>query len=67
MVAAFEEASGVKIPYKIVERRPGDIAASYADPSKANQELGWTTRLGLKEMCADSWRWQSMNPQGYEK
>ena len=66
VVAAFERASGRKIPYRISARRPGDIATSYADPSKARGELGWAAARGLAEMCADAWRWQSDNPQGYE-
>ncbi len=65
MVEAFEKASGKKIPYKIVERRPGDIAACYAGTERAKNELGWTAEKGLEEMCADSWRWQSANPEGY--
>ncbi len=65
MVKAFEGASGRKIPYKIAPRRAGDIAQCYADPSLARRELGWQAERGLKEMCEDSWRWQSMNPQGY--
>ena len=64
-VAAFEKASGRKVPYKIAPRRPGDIPACYADPAKANRELGWRATRGLDEMCADSWRWQTMNPEGY--
>lgn len=65
LVRAFEAASGRTIPYEIVGRRPGDIAASYADASKAARELGWRAVRGLAEMCADSWRWQSQNPDGY--
>jgi UDP-glucose 4-epimerase len=65
VVAAFERASGRKIPYRIVERRPGDVAITYADPSRANRELGWVAERGLDEMCADAWRWQSANPEGY--
>lgn len=65
IVHAFEKANGVKIPYKIVGRRAGDIAACYSDPSKAREALGWETKRGLPEMCADSWRWQSMNPNGF--
>jgi UDP-glucose 4-epimerase len=65
VVAAFERACGRKIPYQITARRPGDIAATYADPQKAQRELGWSARLGLDEMCADSWRWQWANPNGY--
>ncbi len=67
MVRAFEEASGRKIPYRITERRPGDIAACYADPAKAKELLGWKAKRDLKKMCEDSWRWQSMNPKGYEE
>ena len=67
VVAAFEKACGRKIPYKIVKRRPGDIAACYADPDKAKRELGWSADRGLEEMCADIWRWQSANPDGYEQ
>ena len=67
IVAAFEKASGVKIPYDIMPRRAGDIATVYADPTKALTELGWKVSLGIDEMCADSWRWQSGNPDGYSK
>lgn len=66
VVSAFEKASGKKIPYKIVGRRPGDIASCYADPAKANRELGWSAERDIDEMCADAWRWQSDNPNGYE-
>ncbi len=65
MLHAFEKAVGHEIPYKIVDRRPGDIAECYADPSYAYEVLGWKAELGLDEMCADSWRWQSANPNGY--
>lgn len=65
IVSAFEKASGVEIPHKIVDRRPGDVAICYADPSKAKQELGWTAERGIEEMCRDSWRWQKNNPEGY--
>ena len=65
MVKMFEEVSGKKIPYKITPRRPGDIATCYADPSLAEELLGWKAQRGLREMCEDSWRWQSMNPNGY--
>lgn len=65
MVNAFAKITGRSIPYKIVERRPGDIAACYADPSKAENELGWSAGKGIDEMCEDSWRWQSNNPEGY--
>jgi UDP-glucose 4-epimerase len=67
MVRAFSEASGKRIPYKFVERRPGDIAACYADPSKSQKELGWKAQKGISQMCEDSWRWQSNNPNGYDK
>jgi UDP-glucose 4-epimerase len=65
MVRAFEEASGRKIPYRIGGRRPGDIAICYADPHLANEELRWQAERGIEEMCADAWRWQSANPEGY--
>jgi UDP-glucose 4-epimerase len=66
MIEAFSKASGREIPYRFADRRPGDIAACYADSSKAEVELGWTARRGIGEMCADAWRWQKNNPQGYE-
>ena len=65
VVNAFSRASGKPVPYKIVSRRPGDIAACYANPQKANEELGWKAEKGIEEMCEDSWRWQSKNPKGY--
>lgn len=65
VVRAFEGASGQKIPYEVVERRPGDAATSFADPSKANQELGWKAEYDLTRMCEDVWRWQSRYPNGY--
>jgi len=65
VVGAFEKACGKKIPYKIVGRRDGDIAVCYADPSKANTELGWAAKRGIEEMCRDTWRWQLNNPRGY--
>jgi UDP-glucose 4-epimerase len=67
MVKAFEKASGKKVPYKIVARRSGDIAECWADPAKAKEELGWEAELNLEDMCNDGWRWQSQNPEGYEK
>ena len=67
MVKAFSKASNKEIPYKIVGRRPGDIAMCYANPAKAKIELGWEAKYKLDEMCEDSWRWQSSNPNGYEK
>lgn len=66
MVKAFSKASGKEIPYRISGRRPGDIAECYADPSKAANELGWRAEKSIEEMCADSWRWQLANPNGYE-
>lgn len=65
VVKAFEKASGKKIPYIIGPRRDGDIATCYSDPSKALKELGWKAERGIEEMCEDSWRWQSQNPNGY--
>ncbi len=64
-LAAFGKASGRKIPYRVVDRRPGDIAACYADPSLANRELGWQSEKDLAAMCTDAWRWQVNNPEGY--
>ena len=66
VVTAFEKASGVKVPYKIVDRRPGDLATVYSDPAKAKAELNWTAERTLDDMCADSYRWQHQNPNGYE-
>ncbi len=66
VVNAFVEATGQKVPYVIKERRPGDIATCYADATKAKEELGWVAERELKEMCEDSWRWQSNNPNGFE-
>ncbi|MDE6589480.1 MAG: GDP-mannose 4,6-dehydratase, partial [Oscillospiraceae bacterium] len=63
---AYEKACGHELPYVIEARRPGDIAACYADPAKARDELGWTAELGIEEMCASSWKWQSSNPNGYK-
>ncbi len=65
LLHAFEEACGKKIPYQIDERRPGDIAQCYANPEKAKKELSWEATRGVKEMCEDSWRWQSKHPNGY--
>ncbi len=67
VVRNFEEATGVKIPYSIKPRRPGDIAICYASAEKANAELGWKAENGIREMCEDAWRWQKMNPNGYEE
>ncbi len=66
MVRAFSQASGCPVPYQIVGRRMGDIAACYADPGLAERELGWKAELGLQQMCEDTWRWQSGNPEGYQ-
>ena len=66
MVKNFEKASGRPIKYKILSRRPGDIATCYADPSKAKLELGWEATKDIEEMCVDSWRWQKNNPNGYD-
>ncbi|CCY83947.1 uDP-glucose 4-epimerase [Clostridium sp. CAG:149] len=65
VVKAYEKACGKEIKYEIKPRRPGDIATCYADATKAKEELGWVAERGIEEMCADSWRWQSMNPDGY--
>ncbi|RIX52623.1 UDP-glucose 4-epimerase GalE [Paenibacillus nanensis] len=65
MIAAFQEASGRPIPYRITGRRPGDVAVCYAETTKAAAELNWRAERGIAEMCRDSWRWQSMNPRGY--
>ncbi|MCB8984014.1 MAG: UDP-glucose 4-epimerase GalE [Ardenticatenaceae bacterium] len=65
VVKAFAKVSGREIPYRIVDRRPGDVASSYADPSRAAQELGWRAQRDLETMCADAWRWQAQNPHGY--
>lgn len=65
LVHAFEEASGQTIPYDIVERRPGDVAANYANPALAKKLLGWVAKRDIKKMCEDTWRWQQKNPHGY--
>jgi UDP-glucose 4-epimerase len=65
VITAFEKACGRTIPYQVMDRRPGDVPTSYADPTKANQELNWYARKTLDDMCADAWRWQSQNPNGY--
>ena len=66
IVTAFEKASGKSIPFEMIARRPGDVAISFADPSLANKLLGWTPSFGVDRMCEDVWRWQSMNPKGYQ-
>jgi UDP-glucose 4-epimerase len=65
LLHAFERAVGHDLPYRIVARRPGDVAVSYADPGRANRELGWRATRTIDDMCADTWRWQSQNPEGY--
>ncbi|MBO5952198.1 MAG: UDP-glucose 4-epimerase GalE, partial [Bacteroidaceae bacterium] len=67
VVNAFEKVNGVKVPYKIQPRRPGDIATCYSDPAKAYKELGWKAEFGIEEMCRDSWNWQKNNPNGFEE
>lgn len=67
MIEAFERASGRSVPYRIAPRRPGDVARCWADPAKAQRELGWRAVLGLDEMMVDTWRWQSRNPTGYPR
>jgi UDP-glucose 4-epimerase len=66
MVRSFERASGKRIPYQVVNRRPGDIASCYSDPTLAEKLLSWKAELGIDAMCADTWRWQSRNPHGYQ-
>jgi UDP-glucose 4-epimerase len=66
VVASAARAAGREIPFKIVARRPGDVASCFADPARAGRELGWKSTLGLDDMTADSWRWQRMNPRGYD-
>ena len=66
VVHAYEKACGHELPYVMDPRRPGDIASCYADPAKAKEELGWVAQLGIEEMCASSWKWQSQNPNGYK-
>lgn len=66
MIEAFKKTSGKDIPYQIVDRRTGDIAECYADPSLAKKELGWAAEKGVGKMCADTWKWQSENPNGFE-
>jgi len=66
VIKAFEKASGIEIPYKVCPRREGDLAEFYADAALAKQELGWQVELDIDRMCADTWRWQSSNPKGYD-
>jgi len=65
VVSAFEKASDRKVPFRIVDRRPGDVAVCYADPSLARKLLGWSSQKDIAAMCDDSWRWQSNNPNGF--
>ena len=65
ILSAFEKATGMKIPYQIIDRRPGDVGVSYADTLKAKSGLGWTAERGIEDMCRDAWRWQKQNPNGY--
>lgn len=67
VIHAFENASEVKVPYRIVEPRPGDVAACFADPTKAKNELNWQAEKGIEDMCIDAWRWQKNHPNGYGK
>ena len=66
VIHAYENANGVKIPYEIVDRRPGDVAENYADPSLAKELLGWVAERDLVNMCKTGYHWQSMNPNGYD-
>lgn len=66
IIEAFKKASGKDVPYQIVDRRPGDVDSYYADPSLANNELGWKAELSLEEACASTWKWQSQNPNGFD-
>ena len=66
LIGAFSEAAGKNIPYQVTERRPGDIASCYADPSKAERQLNWRAEKSIAEACQDSWRWQSQNPNGFK-
>lgn len=67
MIEGFKKACGFDIPYEVGPRRSGDVARTCANPAKAERELGWKATRGVKEMCEDSWRWQKMNPNGYEE
>ena len=67
MVKAFEKANGIKIPYELVDRRPGDLATCYSTPAKSEKVLGWKAEFGLEDMCRDSWNWQKNNPNGFNK
>ena len=67
MVKAFEKANGIRIPYELVDRRPGDLATCYSTPAKSEKVLGWKAEFGLEDMCRDSWNWQKNNPNGFNK
>ena len=67
MVHAFEKVNNIKIPYRLTDRRPGDIAVCYSDPSLALKELGWKTERDLEQMMRDTWNWQKNNPNGYKE
>jgi len=66
LIKAFEEASGRTIAYRVVDRRPGDIATAFANADKAANELGWRAQKSILDACVDEWRWQSNNPRGYD-
>ena len=66
LIAAFERNSGVRVPYKVVDRRPGDVASCYADATAAQRVLGWFATRTVDEMCADTWCWQNQNPRGFK-
>jgi UDP-glucose 4-epimerase len=66
LISAFEKVTNIKVPYRIVDRRPGDIATCYADPTKAKVKFGWEAEKSIEDMCRDAWRWQRLNPSGYE-
>jgi UDP-glucose 4-epimerase len=66
VIAAYAHAAGRAVPHRIAPRRPGDVAACWADPARAEALLGWRATRGLARMCEDSWRWQSMNPRGFD-
>ena len=65
MIKAFESVTGIRVPFKVVDRRPGDIAVCFSNPEKAYRELGWKADRGLEQMMIDAWRWQKSNPNGY--
>lgn len=66
VISAFEQAAGRPISYEVVARRAGDLPAFWADPTLAHEELGWRATRTIEDMCADTWRWQSANPHGYD-